>query len=356
MFVPRDVKNILVYPDTTLREAIKLLNEAGWQIVVVVDKEKRLVGTVTDGDIRRAILKGISLDVSVKDVMNKKPKSLKQNGYTKDELMHIFNKYSIKHLPIVDDANRVVGLILLEDVFKIEELYSPLPYFVVIMAGGKGTRLDPFTKILPKPLIPIGDKTMLEIIMEKWASFGFSRFILTLNYKKEVIKLYLKDLELPYDIYFVEEDKPLGTAGSLKLIEKEFDLTDPFLVTNCDVWVDVNLRSFVKFHREIKADVSIIGNLMTFKIPYGVIENNDSDLINIKEKPQMDFVINTGIYALNPKVIDLIKDDEAIDMPDLILRAKERGFKAKIYPAHGQYFDIGQWEVYKDSLKKLGAL
>jgi len=189
--------------------------------------------------------------------------------------------------------------------------------------------------------------------MEKFASQGFSRFILTLNYKKEIIKLYIRDNSFPYEINWVEEEKPLGTAGSLKLALEKFPTDHPIIVTNCDVLIDVNFEDVLKFHHDHNAMITVIGNLESMKIPYGVIKMKGEELLEIQEKPKIDIIINTGVYIVEPSVKDFIEDGERIDMPDLLRRVKSGNGKIVIYPHHGDFFDIGQWEVYRESVKKL---
>lgn len=345
------VDEIIIEGNRTIREAIKMLNEKSMQILLVADEKKRLIGTITDGDIRRAILKGISLNKPVELIMSKNPKYVFEDT-PRDFVTEMFRKYGIKRIPIVDKSLRIIDILLIENF--MEKYIKQKPNYVVIMAGGKGSRLDPFTKILPKPLIPIGDKTMLEIIMEKFALQGFNRFVLTLNYKKEIIKLYLQDNNFPYEINWIEEDKPLGTVGSLKLILEKFSLNDnPLIVTNCDVLINVDFEEVLKFHHDHNAMITIIGYLESMKIPYGVIKMKEEIFLEMQEKPEIDIIINTGVYVMKPSIKRFIKDNEKLDVPELLKRVKNENEKIVVYPYHGDFFDIGQWELYRKSVKKL---
>ena len=343
-----------IHGNLNIRGAIDKLNTTGKKILLVVDDENRLIGTITDGDIRRAILRGISLDDTVDKVMNTSPKVLKY-PWSKKNALRLFREHGISRIPVVDDEGRVIDLLFLEDFVDGEGSKEKIDIPVVIMAGGKGTRLDPFTKILPKPLIPIGDKPILQIIMDRFYKQGFSRFILTLGYKAEIIKLWVDDADLPYDVKWVVEDKPLGTAGSLRQVVEEFGLKGSFIVSNCDILVDVDFTKAIEFHQKHEADATIIGYLLQNRLPYGVIETDGPYFTGMREKPYIDSLINTGIYVVNAETVYRhIEKDETVDMPEVLDRIRENGGKVAVYPHHGEFFDVGQWEFYKETLRKLG--
>ena len=342
---------VTISEESTLRRAIEMLNKIASQMLLVTDDEKKLLGTITDGDIRRAILKGISLDSPVKNIMNNNPKVI-MVGYKFDEAKKMFLKYGIKRIPVIDEDKRVVDILYIEDFIKKEEVQKKENY-VVMMAGGRGKRLDPLTRIIPKPLIPIGDKSMLEHIIDKFASQGFYKFILTLHYKKEMIKMYIKDLNLPYEINWVEEGFPMGTAGGLSLIMEKFKIDKPAILTNCDVLLDLDFEKVLGFHKEKGASLTIIASYMSYKIPYGILKIKDGFLEKIEEKPSQDILINTGVYVMSPEVFEYIPKNEAIDMPQVIFDLIKSKRKVAVYPYYGEFFDIGQWELYRKIVEKM---
>ncbi|HEX3043167.1 MAG TPA: nucleotidyltransferase family protein [Bacillota bacterium] len=340
-------KDALISENNTIREAIEQLNENRLQILLVVRQELELIGTVTDGDIRRAILAGISLDKPLSKIMNRNPKFVYENETEKAQAIMV--KYKIKNIPVVDAQRKIVDLILIEDILDTKEKYSLKNNQVFIMAGGKGTRLDPFTKILPKPLIPIGDKPIIELIMNNFSKYGFNNFIISLNYKAEIIKLYFLENPGGYNLSYTYEEAPLGTAGPLQLAKDR--LTDTFIVSNCDVIIDVDFDKLLDHHKKSKNMATIVGVVKHMQIPYGVIEVKDNKLSQMIEKPEYDFVINSGVYVLEPDLIQFIPENQPIHMPDLLLKAKEAGQKIGVYPVSTKWFDIGQWEEYQHTLE-----
>jgi NDP-sugar pyrophosphorylase family protein len=259
----------------------------------------------------------------------------------------------IGQIPVLNDRGIIVDVILWTDVLeekehlKLRELHSNK---VVIMAGGKGTRLDPFTKVLPKPLIPVGNKPIIELIMERFYQYGFHNFIYTLNYRKEYIKLFLKESNFPYTIDWVEETDFLGTAGGLTLLKNK--VADTFFVTNCDSLLEVDLEKVLKWHKEQKVAITIIGCYNEIKIPFGVLEIYGGKLQKITEKPVHDILINTGVYVMEPHIISYIPENEPIDMNALIDLAFKKE-KISVYPIYKGWLDIGQWEEYKNAVEKL---
>ena len=341
------VDEILIGPTATIKHAINRLSETALQILIVSDSENRILGVITDGDIRRAIIKGISLDEKVGKIMNRNPKFLKV-GFSEEEAKHMFLKYGIKRIPVVDSDMRVVDILKIENFIGKEK--KSMNNYVVIMAGGRGKRLDPITRVIPKPLLLVGEKTMLEHIMERFANQGFTKFILTLHYKKEMIKAYIDSLKLPYEIHYVEEPRPMGTAGGLKLVFDQFDTDEPVIVTNCDVLTYVDFSSVIEFHVKKQAAITIIGALMNSSIPYGVLKVRDGILEKIEEKPSMDVIINTGIYVLDPSVRDELEGEGYLDMTDLVEKVKNSGKIVAVYPHHGEFVDIGQKKLYRNIL------
>lgn len=350
------LESLLVFIDTSIKDAMQRLNETAGKILFVVDENKRLLGTITDGDIRRGIINGKEFVDSVVNVMNKVFTAAADDNpnileYAKQAML----KRKIEQIPVLDNKGRIIDLILWSDILdeKTNIIKPELkPNQIVIMAGGRGTRLDPFTKIFPKPLIPLGNKTIIELIMERFYKYGFYKFIYTLNYKKEYIKLFLSESDFPYSIEWVEEPEFLGTAGSLALLKDKIDGT--FFVVNCDTLLDTNFGDVLAWHEEHKASITVVGCYNEFKIPFGVLDLSDGKLKQILEKPVHDVIINTGAYVMEPHILSYIPQGKSVDMNELIggICAKE---KISVFPISSGWFDIGQWEEYSKTLKLLSA-
>jgi NDP-sugar pyrophosphorylase family protein len=223
------------------------------------------------------------------------------------------------------------------------------------MAGGEGKRLDPFTRILPKPLIPLGDEPIIMLIMKEFAKFGMKHFNISLNDKGRMIKAYFHDHEMPFQIDYIEEDKPLGTAGALKYMSGKIDR--PMFVSNCDIIVRADYTELLKFHNKGEYDLTLVASMRHFVIPYGVCEvGSQGDLIDISEKPEYDFLVNTGLYLLNPETLNLIPNDRAFDMTDLITEVRSNNMKVGVFPvSEKSWADIGQWTEYRETIKTLSS-
>ena len=347
-----EINKYLITPESSLKVVMRALNSASGKVLFVVDGSEKLVGSVTDGDIRRAILNGIGFERPVADVMFKFPRSIKKSDRNLEATAKkLVLEQRIYVIPVIDDSSHIVDVLFWRDLFEfhphepisVEKVENP----VVIMAGGKGERLDPFTKILPKPLIPLGDKPIIERIMDSFNKFGFQNFILTLNYKKELIKMYLKENQFPYNVSWVEEEDFLGTAGSLRLLKE--NVKDTFFVSNCDVILESDFRNILLWHKGENALATLIGCHKEMLVPYGTLEVDGGRLKAINEKPAFDMIINTGLYIFDPKVLDLIGDGEKLDMNHLLERVMKKG-KVSVYPVCDGWFDIGQWKEYNDSL------
>lgn len=347
------LESLLITPDSTVKQAMQRLLDTAEKILFVVNEHKRLTGTVTDGDIRSGIIvRGLSLNTAIREVMNAEFKWVEADtSNIAEKVKHLMLAHKIEQIPILKEGI-IVDVILWIDLFekKMQEV-TLLPNQVVIMAGGKGTRLDPFTRILPKPLIPIGDKPVIELIMEKFYQYGFHNFVYTLNYKKEYIKVFLKENKYPYNIEWFEEGDFLGTAGSLSLLRDK--INDTFFITNCDsILIDVNFEDVLKWHRMHNASMTIIGCHNEFKIPFGVLEISNGRLTRISEKPVHDVIINTGVYVMEPHVLSYLREGEKIDMNEVIDLVTNKK-KISVYPIYGNWLDIGQLEEYKKAVEKL---
>ncbi|MCX8059007.1 MAG: sugar phosphate nucleotidyltransferase [Spirochaetes bacterium] len=348
-----NILDLLVNKNTNIIDAMKILDKTAKKILFVVDENNKLIGSLTDGDIRRYILKTGSLDGEVKDVCNKNTFKVKL-GYDKKEIVEEAISKEIKYVPVISDNDTIVEILILEE-SKIDSklaIFKELKIPVVIMAGGFGTRLEPFTKILPKPLIPIGDKTILEIIMGKFYEYGILDFYLSVNYKSYIIKSYFSEINLPFNITYLQEEKPLGTAGSLYLLKGKIK-SDYFILTNCDIIIDIDYYDLCDFHYKNNNHITIVVSAKNYKIPYGVCEIKDGLLYEIKEKPEMNFLINTGMYVINSNVLNIIPENEFFHATDLINVSKRNNYKIGVYPiSEDSWIDVGQWEEYKKVIER----
>ena len=350
------LKSLLVKGNITIKQAMQRLNETAEKIIFVADEKDRLVGTITDGDLRRGIIKGLKVTESIESIVNKNPLTVKtKTPGLEERIKEIMIRKKIDHIPVLDEDGRVVDVAFWVDVIKEKIETQPAALRdnkVVIMAGGKGTRLDPFTKVFPKPLIPIGNKPIIEIIMERFFYSGFHHFIYTLNYKKEYLKLFLKENRFPYGIDWVEEEDFMGTAGGLSLLARKLKQT--FFVTNCDSLLDIDFDKLLDWHREQKTVITVVGCHREVKIPFGVLDLSDGRLKRISEKPVHDVIINTGVYVMEPHVFSYIPRKTRMDMNELIATVMEKE-KVSVYPVYGGWLDIGQWEEYRETVKHLGT-
>jgi NDP-sugar pyrophosphorylase family protein len=262
----------------------------------------------------------------------------------------------IECIPVVDADYRITELLFWNEVFDesiVRKPLRPLANAVVIMAGGKGTRLDPFTRILPKPLIPIGNKTIIEVIIDKFCAHKINNYYISVNVKSKVIKSYFEELNPEYSVNYIHEPKPLGTAGSLKYLEGK--ASGNFIVTNCDIIINTDYAELVEHHEQTENDITIVASLKQYRIPYGVCNvGNGGILTEIVEKPTYDLLVNTGMYVIKASLLSLIGQDEFLHMTHLIDRAKKSGKKVGVYPVgEKEWIDTGEWEEYKNALKLL---
>jgi len=351
-----DIINYMVSYKATIRDAIKKLDLGGIGFITVINDKNIVVGILTDGLFRRAVLKDIKLTNSVSSIMNSEFISLKQE-YKKENVLKIFENTVIQHIPVLNNLGELVEIVI-EDSFldkrtKKNSNYSQINLPVVIMAGGKGTRMEPFTHILPKPLIPIGEKPMIEVIMDEYAKFGMKDFYISINHKGKMIKAYLEDHEGDYSFKYISEDKFLGTAGALKYLDGKLD--SPFFVSNCDIIIRDDYTKIYDFHKKGNYALTLVASMQHHTIPYGVCEiENGGDLKSITEKPQYDFLVNTGMYILNPEVLKHIPENEFFHITHLMEKLKKEGLKIGVYPvSEKSYIDVGQWSEYKNAMKML---
>ena len=337
----------------TIREAMLRLDRTAEKCLFVVDAANRLVGAITDGDVRRAILSGRGLDECVEGTFNGNPLSVATTGRDDDPILieeakRLMRKHVVEVIPIVDDQLRILRTVSWTDLFGDEGVDLPkLRCPVVIMAGGLGTRLEPFTKVLPKPLIPVHDKPIIDHIIDRFVDVGINEFWLTVNYKSRILKAYFEDRGADYLVNFVDEPEPLGTAGGLRFLQSK--VAEPFFVTNCDILIKADYRRVMDFHRDNRHAITLVGSMVHYQIPYGTcVLNGNGALAKIDEKPRYDFLVNTGMYVLNPDVLDLIPDDRQFHMTDLIDDVKAAGFTVGVFPvSEDSWIDIGQWAEFR---------
>ena len=353
----RSIKNTLnkykVTSSFSIRDAVKWMDDGGNAFCVCVDAKDQVLGVISDGDFRRAIHDGIQLDENVTKIINRNFYSV-QKGYDNKELEEIFANPVIDRIPVLEKGKLV-------DVISAEELHKGykgrkrriLENPVIIMAGGKGTRLDPFTRILPKPLIPLGNDPIIKVIMDDFHKFGINKFYISLKEKEKMVRAYFHDHDLGYHIDYINEDKPLGTAGALKYLEGK--IKEPFFVSNCDIIIRTDYGSFFDFHKKGGYGLTLVGSMRQYIIPYGVCEIDSGGVLKaIREKPQYDFLVNTGLYILEPEVLRYIPKNTFFDMTDLIGKIKERGLKIGVFPvSEKSWIDIGQLSEYQEMVNKL---
>jgi len=349
------MKKIVVQLGITIRQAMKNLSQSGQKCLVITDEENILLGTLSDGDLRKAILKGAAIGDSIDNFYQQKPTVLVEGKYSLSEAKKLFLQHNFDLIPIVNESGVLEDILLLESILKNGDnrQKNKLDVPVVIMAGGKGTRMEPFTKILPKPLVPVYEKPIIEHIIERFKNIGCSDFHLTVNYKGRILKAYFEELQPDYRIKFVEEQEPLGTAGSLRFLDGKF--SHPFFVTNCDIIIKTDYVSLYEFHQKGVYDITLVASAKEYIIPYGTCElNSDGHLSNINEKPHYDFLINTGLYVLNPDVLELIPENKFYHITHLIEDAKNLGKKIGVFPIdEDAWIDVGQWAEYRRAIDQL---
>ncbi|MBY7023865.1 CBS domain-containing protein [Clostridium botulinum] len=335
-----NIKNLIVPKDYSIKKALKMIDEGAKGIVFIVDYNESLIGTVTDGDIRRAILNDVQLNEEIGNIMHINPIRVKRE-MSRDEIKDIFIKKAIQVIPIVDNNNKVIDMITINDIL----LPCGKENKVIIMAGGLGTRLKNLTKEIPKPMLKVGNEPMLKHIMNNFKQYGYNKILLSVNYKSEIIENYFQDgFAYGVKIDYIKESKRMGTAGGIKLAERY--VSDPFFVINGDVFTNLNVESMMNFHLENKFDITVGTRRHSFQIPYGVINTNENVITSIEEKPTINYLINAGIYCLNTEVIKFIPDDEYFEITDLINKCIKMGLKVGSYEIRDYWMDIGHLDEY----------
>ena len=347
------IKKRIIAPSLSLLDAIRRMDEVKVKTLFVFSGEQ-FEGLITIGDIQRAIINNIALNEPVLHILNKN----KIYGYMsegEESIKEKMRKMRAEVMPILNEQGELVDVWFWGDLFKKaeQEERQKIDLPVVIMAGGKGTRLKPITNVIPKPLVPVGDKTILEVIMDQFESIGCHKFYMSVNYKADMMKYYLSQLDHQYDIEFFMEDKPLGTIGSVSLLKGK--ITTPFFVSNCDSINEQDYRDVWDYHMNNHNDMTIVTMVKSFKIPYGVIETGEDGLMTaLKEKPEQTYQVNTGVYILTPECIDEIPKGEFFHITHLMEKIKERGGRVGCFPvSEHSWTDMGEWPEY---LKMINVL
>lgn len=344
-----ELQSLFISQDSSIRSAMQCVDKGSCGIALVVDREKHLLGTITDGDIRRAVLAGADLELPVSLLLSKKVSTQYPKPVTaspdadRKTLIAIMHEHVLRQIPILDNVGRVVDLVMLDDLIPTQDL----PLQAVIMAGGLGTRLRPLTDDMPKPMLPVGGKPLMELVLEQLRQVGIRRVNITTHYKSETISDHFGDgSSFGVELNYVNEDKPLGTGGALGLIDTP---KEPLLVINGDILTQVDFRAMLSYHQEQRAAMTVAVRRYEIKVPYGVIECEGSRVSALKEKPQIHFLVNAGVYLLEPGVFEFIPNGKHFNMTDLIQWLLVADQIVASFPIIEYWLDIGQLADYEQA-------
>lgn len=330
------LEDILIRLPATILDAVKAIDVGAVGIALVIDDEGRLLATVTDGDIRRGLLRGLAVNLSVAEVMRREPAVVRREE-GREAALHLMRKLTIHQIPVVDKAGRVVGLEWVDKLVGIEAQDT----WVVLMVGGLGVRLRPLTDQLPKPMLPVGGRPLLETIIRNFADQGFRRFYLSVNHHREVVQEFFGDGSMHgVDIDYLIEDEPLGTAGALALLPKR--PSGSFLVMNGDLLTAERFETLVRFHADNRAMATMGAREYNLQVPYGVIRSKGPQLLSIEEKPTENYFVNAGVYVISPEALEFVKPGKRLDMPDLFGSILAAGQRACVFPLQEYWMDIGR--------------
>lgn len=344
-------ESTLIGPEATLEEAIATLDREALRIVMVVSAERRLLGTLTDGDVRRALLKHMTLDVPVAEVMCITPRTAARD-WSKERILADMEKYQLLQLPVVDQEGRVIGLETLHDLLNKRHRDNP----VFLMAGGFGTRLQPLTHNCPKPLLKVGEKPILELILENFINAGFHRFFISTHYMPEMIREHFGDgSQWGVSIRYIHEEEPLGTGGALGLLPHD-EIDQPLFMMNGDLLTTLNFQNLLEFHQGHSGVATMCVREYEHCVPYGVIQSEGHRICSMVEKPVHRFFINAGIYLLSPDLVKSVAPGVRVDMPTLLEREIANGNDVNMFPVHEYWLDIGRMEDFKRAQQEFGSL
>jgi len=346
----KDWERTLIAPETTLRDALEVIDKAGSQIALVVDADRHLLGTLSDGDMRRALLRGMSLDDRAETAMHRNP-AVASHGADMQAVAAQIRRLGLHQMPLVDRDNRVAGLMLLDDIM----LVPPRDHWVVVMAGGLGTRLAELTRDTPKPMLRVGSRPLLETIVRSYADQGFRRFYLAVNYKAEQIEAHFGDgSSLGVEVHYLREQQRMGTAGALSLLPERPTL--PFIVTNADLLTKEDHGEMVDRHVASGADATMGVRPYEMQVPFGVVQECDGHITGIEEKPTQVFTVSAGMYVLSPQVLDLVPGGQFYDMPSLFDAMIRAGLHTRCHKVDGYWLDIGQLPDYERAKADFGKV
>lgn len=344
-------ESALISPTMPLREAIAALNQGGLQIAVIVDEQRRILGTLTDGDIRRALLRQVNLEAPVADVMARQPRTAAA-GSTKEAVLRLMERHQLLQVPLIDAQRRVVGVETLHGLLHGRRKQNA----VFLMAGGFGKRLQPLTDNCPKPLLPIGDKPILEIIIENFVSFGFHRFFISTHYRPEMIRERIGDgSRWGIEIEYVHEDEPLGTGGALGLLPRD-RIQEPMFMMNGDLLTNLDFNKLLDFNASHDGIATMCVREYEHRVPYGVIASDGVRVTSMTEKPTFRHFINAGIYVLSPEILDHVTRGQRIDTPTLLEQQMAAGRAVNMFPIHEYWLDIGRMEDFKRAQDEIAGL
>jgi dTDP-glucose pyrophosphorylase len=344
MFVEEAVfRNVIVAENSTLKDVLGLLGTSPMRMAIVENANSQVLGIITDGDVRIGLLSGATLDTPANEVMNSQFVSIGPSSTAADASL-ILRRKGISHLPVIDEEKRLLGLFAATAISKT----TLVDNWVVIMAGGRGERLRPLTDKIPKPLVKVAGKSLIDLVLEKCETEGFHNFFVSVNYLGEMIQSHLTNVKSDLvDIHFLREENPLGTGGSLTLLPEA--PSQPVLIMNSDVLHNVDLRKLIDFHESEESQITVCGRHFQTQIPFGVLESKDSRLISITEKPTFSHLVNAGIYVISPEVLKLLETNVYADMPDLLARAISEGMKVSVFPVHEFWLDVGTPESLEEA-------
>lgn len=341
----------LVPPTASLEQAIEVLDRSAQRILLVVDEEQKLLGTVTDGDVRRALLKRLNLGVEIARIMNVQPKTSSPD-WSKARLLAFMEQYQLLQLPVVDADQRLIGLETLHGLLQKPRQDNP----VFLMAGGFGTRLHPLTQTCPKPLLKVGDKPILELILESFVNAGFHRFYISTHYLPGKIRDHFGNgSRWGVSITYIHEETPLGTAGALGLLPKD-EINQPLFMMNGDLLTTLNYLSLLAFHEEHGGSATLCVRAYEYQIPYGVIEAKAHRAVAIREKPVQTFNVNAGIYLLSPELVKSVPANQRLDMPDLLQQEITANMGVNLYPLTDYWLDIGRMDDFQKAQMDVSGL
>ena len=349
------MKNYFIKSHSTIEKALELFTKTGMNTLIVINKSNNFLGTLSNGDVRKGILNSMKLSTTIEKLYNKNSTFFTLDNFAEDKARKIFIKDKFDVIPIINKKNKVVKVIKLLEFLKDQgknksnnmKINNHLKNInTVIMAGGLGTRMIPFTEVLPKPLIPIHGKPVINHIIENFMDYGLKKLWLTINFKGQLLKSYLNETKYAKNISYYEEKKQLGTVGALRSIQKK--LSKVFILTNCDTIIETNYAEILSFHKKNNYDLTIVASLKDFNIPYGVCKLDEKDhFLNLEEKPNIQMLVNSGMYIINNEVINLIPP-KRFDMNNLLTKLKRAKKRIGVYPVSADsWIDVGNWSEYQ---------